>query len=116
MLAPKAPHIAEELWHRAGGTGSIDRQPWPSFSPELAAAEVVTMADATPIVFVVDDDVSVRESLEPLIGLEGWQVETFASAEAFLSRPRGFASLWIARIPNCGPRFPTTRPFRSSRP
>jgi FixJ family two-component response regulator len=45
----------------------------------------------TPIVFVVDDDVSVRESLEALIGLEGWQVETFASAEAFLSRPRGFA-------------------------
>jgi FixJ family two-component response regulator len=45
----------------------------------------------TPIVFVVDDDVSVRESLEALIGLEGWRVETFASAEAFLSRPRGFA-------------------------
>jgi FixJ family two-component response regulator len=44
----------------------------------------------TPIVFVVDDDVSVRESLEGLIGLEGWQVETFASAEAFLSRPRVF--------------------------
>jgi FixJ family two-component response regulator len=45
----------------------------------------------TPIVFVVDDDVSVRESLEALIQLEGWQVETFASAEAFLSRPRVFA-------------------------
>ena len=49
------------------------------------------MTPPTPIVFVVDDDVSVRESLEALIGLEGWQVETFASAEAFLSRPRGFA-------------------------
>ena len=46
------------------------------------------MAQPTPIVFVVDDDVSVRESLEPLIRLEGWRVETFASAEAFLSRPR----------------------------
>jgi FixJ family two-component response regulator len=44
----------------------------------------------TPIVFVVDDDISVRESLEALIRLEGWQVETFASAEAFLSRPRVF--------------------------
>jgi FixJ family two-component response regulator len=41
-----------------------------------------------PIVFVVDDDDSVRESLEPLIRVEGWQPETFASAEAFLSRPR----------------------------
>jgi len=49
------------------------------------------VADQTPIVFVVDDDVSVREALEALIRFEGWQVETFASAEAFLSRPRVFA-------------------------
>ena len=41
-----------------------------------------------PIVFVVDDDVSVRESLELLIDFAGWQPETFASAEEFLARPR----------------------------
>src|SRR4029453_6470495 len=41
-----------------------------------------------PIVFVVDDDVSVRESLELLIQHGGWQPETFASATAFLARPR----------------------------
>jgi FixJ family two-component response regulator len=46
------------------------------------------MSDATPIVFVVDDDVSVRESLEALIRDAGWQPEIFASAEEFLSRPR----------------------------
>ena len=46
------------------------------------------MANAIPIVFVVDDDISVRESLEGLIRSEGWEVETFASAQAFLSRPR----------------------------
>ena len=46
------------------------------------------MSHATPIVFVVDDDVSVRESLEALIRTAGWQSETFASAEEFLSRPR----------------------------
>jgi FixJ family two-component response regulator len=46
------------------------------------------VANATPIVFVVDDDVSVRESLEGLIQSEGWEVETFASAQAFLTRPR----------------------------
>jgi FixJ family two-component response regulator len=40
------------------------------------------------IVFVVDDDVSVRESLELLIRTAGWQPETFASAKEFLSRPR----------------------------
>ena len=49
------------------------------------------MSHATPIVFVVDDDVSVRESLEALIRCAGWQPETFASAEEFLSRPRVFA-------------------------
>jgi FixJ family two-component response regulator len=41
-----------------------------------------------PVVFVVDDDVSVRESLELLIRFAGWQPETFASAKDFLARPR----------------------------
>jgi len=41
-----------------------------------------------PIVFVVDDDISVRESLELLIEFAGWRPETFASAEEFLTRPR----------------------------
>jgi FixJ family two-component response regulator len=49
------------------------------------------MSHATPIVFVVDDDVSVRESLEALLRSTGWQVETFASAREFLSRPRALA-------------------------
>ena len=46
------------------------------------------MSQATPTVFVVDDDVSVRESLELLIDSAGWQPETFASAQEFLSSPR----------------------------
>jgi FixJ family two-component response regulator len=46
---------------------------------------------ATPIVFVVDDDISVRESLEALIRCAGWEPETFASAQEFLSRPRVLA-------------------------
>jgi FixJ family two-component response regulator len=52
------------------------------------------VAPPTPIVFVVDDDISVREALEALILHEGWQCETFASAEAFLSRPR-------VAVPSC---------------
>ena len=47
-----------------------------------------------PIVFVVDDDISVRESLEMLIQFAGWQPETFASAEEFLAHPR-------VLTPNC---------------
>src|SRR5882762_5167364 len=49
------------------------------------------MSHATPIVFVVDDDVSVRESLEALIRCAGWEPETFASAQEFLARPRVLA-------------------------
>ena len=52
------------------------------------------MSHATPIVFVVDDDISVRESLELLIRNAGWQPETFESAQEFLSRPR-------AVVPSC---------------
>jgi FixJ family two-component response regulator len=45
----------------------------------------------TPIVFVVDDDISVRESLELLIRSAGWRPETCASAQEFLARPRALA-------------------------
>jgi FixJ family two-component response regulator len=48
----------------------------------------------TPIVFVVDDDISVRESLESMIRCAGWLPQTFACAQAFLSRPRVF-------VPSC---------------
>jgi RNA polymerase sigma factor (sigma-70 family) len=58
--------------------------------PAMEAVDVEgdQMSDVTAIVFVVDDDVSVRESLELLITAAGWQPETFASAQAFLARPR----------------------------
>jgi FixJ family two-component response regulator len=49
------------------------------------------MSYGKPTVFVVDDDVSVRESLELLISSAGWQPETFVSAQEFLSRPRPHA-------------------------
>ena len=52
------------------------------------------MPDAKPIVFVVDDDISVRESLDSLIRSEGWRPETFASAQEFLARPRNL-------VPSC---------------
>jgi FixJ family two-component response regulator len=45
-------------------------------------------SEIAPVVFVVDDDVSVRDSLELLIRCAGWQPQTFASAEEFLNHPR----------------------------
>jgi FixJ family two-component response regulator len=53
-----------------------------------------TASITTPVVFVVDEDVSVRESLELLIEAAGWQPETFASAQEFLARPP-------ALVPSC---------------
>jgi FixJ family two-component response regulator len=80
---------------------TVERRPY-TVRPFTAACpiEVVAMADVTrprasgpsadqaPIVFVVDDDISVRESLELLITSAGWRPETFASAQEFLSSPR----------------------------
>ncbi len=67
-------HLANAVGHKMGP------------SPVLRAV--------TPIVFVVDDDISIRESLELLIRSEGWKPETFASAQEFLARPRVF-------VPTC---------------
>jgi RNA polymerase sigma factor (sigma-70 family) len=49
---------------------------------------LLPMVDAVPMVFVVDDDVSVRESLELIIRHMGWQPVLLESAEAFLAQPR----------------------------
>jgi FixJ family two-component response regulator len=62
--------------------------PTPESSPRPVS---LSASSAAPLVFVVDDDVSVRESLELLIRCAGWETETFASAREFLARPRFFA-------------------------
>ena len=54
----------------------------------------IVMSQTTPIVFVVDDDFSVREALEDLIRFEGWHPVMFRSAKEFLAHPRVF-------VPNC---------------
>ena len=78
--------------------GAAEGRPYKEVHMNSASAASVksgsTKPDAKPIVFVVDDDVSVRESLEALISFAGWQPETFASAGEFLSRPR-------ATVPSC---------------
>jgi leucyl-tRNA synthetase len=43
LLAPIAPHVTEELWHRVGNAESIHLQSWPEVDPELAADETVTL-------------------------------------------------------------------------
>src|SRR5271154_6334844 len=52
------------------------------------------MSSAIPVVFIVDDDVSVRESLELMVRDENWKPQSFASAQEFLNHPR-------KRVPSC---------------
>ncbi len=54
----------------------------------------VPMLHTTPIVFVVDDDHSVREALESLVRQAGWRPQVFESAHQFLAHPR-------ALVPSC---------------
>jgi FixJ family two-component response regulator len=65
--SPLAPHI-----------GSV---------PAVGQSLSLIVAQSAPVVFVVDADSAVRESLERLLQCKGWNVETFASAEEFLEYP-----------------------------
>ena len=76
-------------------TGTTYARSQAGSAPAAARAnEAVALPDATSIVFVIDDDLSVRESLELLIRSAGWSPEIFASAQEFLSRPN-------ATVPCC---------------
>lgn len=55
---------------------------------ESAAVPRSSMPDITPIVYIVDDDISVRESLESLLSSAGWRPEVFVCAEDFLTHTR----------------------------
>src|SRR6266850_1384563 len=57
-------------------------------TPTCGESNDAAAPQAIPVVFVVDDDVSVRESVELLVLSAGWRPQTFASARDFLARPR----------------------------
>jgi len=80
LLAPFAPYLTEELWHRWGEAGSVHLQAWPAYDPALAAAEEVTL--------VVQVDGRVRDRVQVAAGLS-----EAAAREAALASPRAKAAL-----------------------
>ena len=74
LLAPFAPHLAEELWQRRGGAGSVHQQRWPAWDPEVARDVTVTV--------VVQVNGKVRDRLELPAGLSEDALKQAALASA----------------------------------
>jgi leucyl-tRNA synthetase len=72
LLAPFTPHLAEELWHEAGHSGSVHLETWPEFDPALTVDEVVTL--------VVQVNGKVRDKLEVSPSLTEDEARTLALA------------------------------------
>lgn len=70
------------------GVASVRRKEYSKNAWHPTPVEVASVNDVPPIVFIVDDDISVRESLESLVRFAGWTPRIFASAEEFLAHPR----------------------------
>ena len=72
LLAPFAPHLAEELWQAAGGSASVFKQTWPKFNQDLARDEKIKL--------VVQVNSKVREALEMEVDLDEEAVKNLAMA------------------------------------
>ncbi len=78
MLAPLAPHIAEELWERTGRQYSVHLQRWPSWDPELAKEEEITL--------VVQVNGKVRDRVQAPAGISEGEARKLALASPIVKR------------------------------
>jgi len=78
MMAPLAPHIAEELWSRKGYAYSIHQQAWPGWDAELAREEEVTL--------VVQVDGKVRDRIQVPAGIDEATAKETAMASPNVSK------------------------------
>jgi leucyl-tRNA synthetase len=93
LLAPFAPHVAEELWHLAENQGSVCRQRWPAFDPEVAQEELITL--------VVQVNGKVRDRLTVARDLPEDELEALALASRGAQRHvAGKQVLRIVVVPN----------------
>ncbi|MBM3948563.1 MAG: leucine--tRNA ligase [SAR202 cluster bacterium] len=72
LLAPMAPHVAEELWERTGKPFSVHQQAWPKWDPALAADEVITL--------VVQVNGKLRDRIEAPVGVSEEEARRLALA------------------------------------
>jgi leucyl-tRNA synthetase len=78
LLSPFAPHLAEEVWERLGGRGSLAYEPWPEFDARVAAAEMSTI--------VIQIDGKVRGKFEVEVGAATEELERRALADEGVRR------------------------------
>ncbi|MDJ0792037.1 MAG: leucine--tRNA ligase [Acidimicrobiia bacterium] len=94
LIAPLAPHIAEELWNRMGKSTSITTEPWPHYDAELVVEETVTM--------VVQVNGKVRDRIEVPVSInEDEAVRLALASERVQAHTGGLEPRKvIARLPN----------------
>jgi leucyl-tRNA synthetase len=78
MVAPLAPHIAEELWERSGRVYSVHRQSWPAWEEDLAREEQVTL--------VVQVNGKVRDRIQVPVGIDEARAKELAQASPVVQR------------------------------
>ena len=78
LLAPIAPHVTEEIWHRLGRGGSIHAQSWPEADPDVAREESITM--------VIQVNGKVRARIDVEVGISEEEATTRALAEPNVQR------------------------------
>jgi leucyl-tRNA synthetase len=72
LLAPSAPHLAEELWEQLGGSYSVHTQQWPSYDPELARDEEFDL--------VLQVNGKVRDRVQAPVGISEERARELANA------------------------------------
>lgn len=93
LLSPFVPHLAEELWHRLGHEDSVCIQPWPTFDPELAKAETITL--------VVQVNGKVRDRIEAPADLDDDSLRERALASPAVARhTAGKEIVRVVVVPN----------------
>jgi leucyl-tRNA synthetase len=88
LLAPLAPHIAEELWQRLGGQGFVSAAPWPDYDPALVQDDVITMA--------VQVNGKTRGTIE--IGVQASEDDALASARTVNAVKNALEGRNVAKI------------------